>query len=92
MYWRLMSIISRTRTKDRRNNRANDPAAVHDNHWYRQPVAWLGILITVVLIVACIWTVMISRRYTYVPVGDPDVPTFLGVPMPSLKPGNDRSP
>lgn len=87
-----MSTIFRTKAKDRTNNRDGDPSSIHDNHWYRQPVAWLGVLITVVLIVACIWTIMISQRYTYQSVGDPDVPTFLGVPMPSLKPGNSTSP
>lgn len=62
-------------------NSANDPAG-SSNRWYHQPIAWLGIAITVLLISACIWTVMISLRYTDHPQHGA-TPTVLGVPAPA---------
>lgn len=62
-------------------NKASDPVG-NRNRWYHQPVAWLGIAVTVLLIVACAWTVMISLRYTDTPTHG-GTSTLLGVPMPA---------
>jgi len=60
------------------------------NRWYHQPIAWLGIIVTLTLIVACAWTVMISLRYTDTPTHG-DVPTVLGVPAPAASSGGEGS-
>jgi len=50
------------------------------NHWYQQPIAWLGIAITVAIFVGCVWTIVVSSRYTDVPTHG-DTPTLLGMPL-----------
>ncbi len=57
----------------------NDTSGPHRDRWYHQPIAWLGIAITLILIGACVWTVMISLRYTDTRMHG-DTPTVLGVP------------
>ena len=57
----------------------NDNTA-RGNHWYRQPVAWLGIAITAAIIAGCVWTIMIGNRYTDVHTHG-DAPTLLGMPL-----------
>lgn len=53
-----------------------------DNHWYHQPIAWLGIAVTLILLSACIWTVVVSTGYTDVPV-EGNTRTLLHMPMPA---------
>ncbi len=50
------------------------------NRWYRQPVAWLGIVVTAAILAGCVWTIVLSSRYTDVPTHG-DAPTLLGMPL-----------
>jgi len=51
-----------------------------DNRWFRQPIAWLGIFITAVLLAFCTWTLVVGLSYTDVAMHG-DTPTFMGVPV-----------
>lgn len=54
--------------------------ATHGGHWYRQPVAWLGIAVTGAILAGCLWTIAVSSRYTDVPTHG-NAPTLLGMPL-----------
>lgn len=62
-------------------NKPTDPTA-SGNHWYQQPIAWLGIAVFLGLLGGCIWTVTISLRYTDVHTHG-DSATLLGLPVPA---------
>lgn len=69
-------------------NRPSDPA-VAGNRWYQQPIAWLGIVLTAALLGGCIWTVVISLRYTDVTTHG-NGPTLLGLPLPASGSSTDQ--
>lgn len=60
-----------------------DPAAPH-GAWYRQPIAWLGVLVFVASIAGCIWIIAVGQRHADVPVATPAHGTVFGVPTSTL--------
>ena len=54
--------------------------ADRNNHWYRQPIAWLGVAITVAILVGCAWTIALASRYTDHSAHG-SAPTLLGMPL-----------
>jgi len=54
--------------------------ADRNNHWYRQPIAWLGIAITLAILAGCVWTIVLAGAYTDRPAHGP-APTLLGMPL-----------
>jgi len=72
-------------------NKPADHAPGGRDRWYQQPVAWLGVAITLLLLGACIWTVVISMQYTDVPMHDADASMLLGVPASSAERGTEGS-
>jgi len=47
--------------------------------WYRQPVAWLGILVFAASIAGCVWIIVIGHHHADTPLETPGR-SILGVP------------
>jgi len=60
-----------------------DRAAPH-GAWYRQPIAWLGVLVFAASIAGCIWIIAVGQRHADVPVATPAHGTVFGVPTSTL--------
>lgn len=58
-----------------------------NNHWYRQPIAWLGIAITVAILAGCVWTIVLASAYTDRPAHG-STPTLLGMPLATPPPAS----
>jgi hypothetical protein len=53
--------------------------------WYRQPIAWLGVLVFAASIAGCIWIIAVGQRHADVPVATPAHGTVFGVPTSTLR-------
>lgn len=68
-------------------NHGNDSAARHGpapgsarlSAWYRQPIAWLGVLVFVASIAGCVWLIVVGNRYADTPLDTSH--TVFGVPV-----------
>lgn len=58
---------------------ANDIAARRASAWYRQPVAWLGVLIFVGSLAGCVWMIMLGASHADTPLEASH--TVFGVPV-----------
>ncbi|HET6632881.1 MAG TPA: hypothetical protein VFG73_09275 [Rhodanobacteraceae bacterium] len=50
--------------------------------WYRQPIAWLGLLVFALSMAGCLWMIQVSLRHDETPRHGASV-TLLGVPVPA---------
>jgi hypothetical protein len=53
--------------------------------WYRQPIAWLGVLVFAASLAGCIWIIAVGQRHADVPVPTPAHGTVFGVPTSTLR-------
>jgi hypothetical protein len=47
---------------------AMNAAPESSGHWYRQPVAWLGLAIFVASLAGCVWMIVLGARHADTPV------------------------
>jgi len=63
----------------------------HDiqSHWYRQPVAWLGLAIFIASLAGCVWMIVLGARYADPPVATQGEMVFK---LPSARPASNDDP
>lgn len=69
-----MSTISPIKAMQPHADRAAPPGA-----WYRQPIAWLGVLVFAASIAGCIWIIVAGQQYADAPL-ETSHGTVFGVP------------
>lgn len=58
-----------------------EPAPAAAGAWYRQPVAWLGVLVLAASLAGCVWMIVLGARYADVPLEDAHPHTLLDMPV-----------
>jgi hypothetical protein len=60
-------------------------------HWYRQPVAWLGLAIFLASLAGCVWMIVLGARHADTPIATQGEMVFKlpsARPAPADPPGN----